>query len=87
MRKLFESLNKEVSLVFVEPIAGDAYVTLSLNSFSPKIIKRPLGHTMIPYSSATSLCILAFAFETHQQFHFHRHPFEDIGLRHWTDFQ
>lgn len=85
MHQVFHALDREVGLVLVEPLSGDACTTLNISPFNQGTVERPLGQTMIPYSSATSLCILAFGSEPQRQNHYHRHPFEDYGQRQWPD--
>ena len=80
---VFEMMQGQVNVVLAEPMSSDVYVTLRLDPTRPRQVESPLGQTMMPYSTATGLCHLAFWPETERQNCMARYPFEDFGAVHW----
>lgn len=80
---VFEAMNGQVNVILAEPMSADVYVTLRLDPTRPRLVEKPLGQTMMPYSTATGLCHLAFWPELERQSCMGRYPFEDFGAVHW----
>jgi len=83
LMSVFERMQGQVNVILAEPMSGDVYVALRLDPTRPRQVEKPLGQTMMPYSTATGLCHLAFWPDTERQHCMGRYPFEDFGAVHW----
>jgi len=71
------------TLIFSEDCDGEIFCRLRMSSDQPAFIQRPLAQTLPPYTTASSLAMMAFQMDYGSSIE-SRFPFDTYGLPRWN---
>lgn len=86
MEKILKTLSAqypEMIVTYAEPLDGEIYLRLRISPHLPRIVTRFDNRKMDLYTSASGLCVLAFADQEVKELVLDNYPFYEFGASFW----